>query len=111
MRTVPLPPIDAEEAYSAVFACRRPRIVRQRLQDAEPAVVDAYTEYDAETADVTGLAPCDTNPATADDLVGNYESKSAAAVGLRSAVLANNRGGKCALCGQVTAATLDHYLP
>jgi 5-methylcytosine-specific restriction endonuclease McrA len=105
------PSVDARAFYVRISGRRRPSDVRERLQQAEEAVFGTYLSYTRESDDVTILDRADTRPATGDDLIGNYESKSVEALRLRAEIFANNEGGKCAFCGQVTAATIDHYLP
>lgn len=111
MRTIPRPSLRARDVYRGISQARQSVAVRDRLNAAAPAVFTAYQAYRIGSADVTSLVATNTDPATATDLIGNYESNSRASRRLRSVVLANNQGGKCALCGQTSAATLDHYLP
>jgi 5-methylcytosine-specific restriction endonuclease McrA len=99
------------DVYRSISRNRRPIEIRDRLEAAEVLVFDAYRQYFASAADVTVLAAADTTPATSSDLTGNYDSRGRATRRLRSQILANISGGKCALCGRADASTLDHYLP
>jgi 5-methylcytosine-specific restriction endonuclease McrA len=101
----------APDVYRSISRRRRPDEVRNRLTAAEVLVFDAYRQYSACAADVTVLAAADTTPATSPDLTGNYDSGGTETRRLRAQLLANNAGGKCAMCGRGTATTLDHYLP
>ena len=112
MRSIAPPPIDAELAYQDISRGRRPDAICSRLLAATPRVFAAYAAYPAAAPhDATALVPCSTNPATRQDLEGNYDSGSQAARRLKGAIFRANAGGRCCLCGQGRASTLDHYLP
>jgi len=110
MRNVPAPPVDARSAYNEIARSRGDVGVRRRLKLARGAVFSAYEDYSLARADVTTLMAANTDPATRKDLTGNYNSNCKATTDLKSAILANNAGGKCPLC-LVSSGTLDHYLP
>jgi 5-methylcytosine-specific restriction endonuclease McrA len=111
MRHLAVPFVDAEAAYLRISGVRLPIERRARLLDARNRVFDAYAAYVASATDVTQLAVADTSPATADDLITNYDHRTAGCASLRSVVLGGNTGGKCVFCDRATATTLDHYLP
>ena len=111
MKSLAPPPIDENEVFRAISASRRSLPVRARLLDAADTIAVAYAAYGIDPNSVVALAPASTEPATAVDLRGNYDSRSRAARTLRGSILAHNAGGRCCLCAHRKVGTLDHYLP
>jgi|SRR5215218_4341044 len=111
MKTLQLPLIAAQEVYTTISTARRPATRRDRILAASGSVFAAYDTYTGSADDLVALDPADTTPASAADLEGNYDSGSRATQALKGAIFAHNAGGRCCLCAQAPAATLDHYLP
>lgn len=111
MKTLAVPPVDARQAYTSISATRRPPARRARLLAASESVFAVYARYAGTPDNLVALQAAQTPPATPDDLESNYASRSKAARMLKGAIFGHNRGGRCCLCGQAPAATLDHYLP
>lgn len=111
MRTINPPALDASQVYSRISQSRRDVVTRTRLLQAQPVVELAYSAYLASVDELGVLQQADTVPASGDDLRGNYGSKSRETTRLRADVLQANVGGRCPLCGQGQATTIDHYLP
>jgi len=111
MKTLAVPPVDARQAYTTISTERRPAARRARLLAAAGPVFAVYDTYAGTPDDLVALQPVHTLPATADDLASNYESRTGPARTLKGAIFGHNGGGRCCLCGQAPAATLDHYLP
>jgi hypothetical protein len=111
MRALSTPEIDAEELYLRISRARKVRAVRDRLDRAKSTVFSAYESYVDTATAVCRLKPAAAAPATPKDLQGNYQYLTQSGRDVRSALLQNNPGGRCPLCDQGRATTLDHYLP
>lgn len=111
MRALSTPEIDAAELYLRISRARKAKAVRERLDRATTTVLSAYQSYDGTATAVCCLKPAATAPATPKDLRGNYQYLTQSERNVRSALMQNNLGGRCPLCDQGRATTLDHYLP
>lgn len=111
MRTVAEPSLDARQLYEQVSDQRRATATRHRLAAAQNAIYASYASYENAPGNLAILTPARTDPATRDDLAGNYRYLLRSAKQVRASIFQANKGGRCPLCGQGQASTLDHYLP
>lgn len=109
---VEAPTIDEVELFVTVSR-RRTVETRTRLLQAAPEVFDAYERYQAAATNLAGVARAERLAHLNEALSSNYEvmKNSPATRDVRGQILRGAHKGRCPLCGQGVATTLDHYLP
>ncbi|MFJ2348021.1 HNH endonuclease [Streptomyces antimycoticus] len=126
MLPLPKPGLDARTVFTTCTATARPETLRARLQDLKDHVAKAAVEYETAAA---GQAlhtlghlqhqPDGKPPPTAgginEQLTKTYKSrmvpKRSSGRDFYDQLLSGAPDGRCALCGQGLADTLDHQLP
>lgn len=110
MRTIDAPTLDALSLYDAV-ALRRLSAARARLSTIRSSVARCYRAYERRPADLTAMSPLATDDRTKQTLKANYPALGRTQADVRDALLSAAPRGRCPLCGEREATTLDHYLP
>ncbi|MEU4898042.1 hypothetical protein AB0B12_41660 [Streptomyces sp. NPDC044780] len=125
MLPVPKPDLDARTVFAACTAAARPVVVRARLQGLQDDVAEAAAEYETAAADQTlhTLKHLQHRPDGKPNASGGINEQLTKTYTFRmvrkdsvgrdfyNQLLAEAPDGRCALCGQGCADTLDHQLP
>lgn len=110
MLNIPLPPLNAEQAFDDITEAKRPP-QKNHLQTARTAVFTAYQYYEDAVPEVAALPVIALTEPQRRALVHAYEVKTAPMAKLRSAIFERVAVARCPLCGLSESSTLDHYLP
>ncbi|MFI9007010.1 HNH endonuclease [Actinosynnema sp. NPDC053489] len=99
--------------YDTARSRRKANATKQTLLAARAEVLNAYSEYIGSGGSSSKLSPLSFADETIMALKSNYDLTYASGplADLRDDILTTAFNGRCPMCGERQASTLDHYLP